>query len=212
MKKLIVFFLIGFAVNAQNPLRFSKEVKLLEEKYSSYDSSKESIVFVGSSSIKYWTNIHKDFPNHQIINNGFGGSEASDLVYFTENLILKYSPKKVFIYEGDNDIQSGKKTKTILKDLKIIVNKIKENNRETEVILIAAKPSIARWKLKKSYHKLNRRMKKMAKKDVNLYFADIWTPMLDGKTVKKNIFVGDNLHMNTEGYKIWYNVLKNYVN
>lgn len=212
MTRFFIFFLIGFVVNAQDPLRFSKEVEQIEKKYTDLDRSKESLVFVGSSSIKYWVNIDKIFPGHQIVNSGFGGSTASDLLYFTDELILMFNPKKVFVYEGDNDISLGKKSKIILKDIKAIIDKIKIKNRDTEIVLISAKPSVARWKHKKAYKRLNRKMKRITKKDTTLYFADVWTPMLDGKSVRKDIFIGDNLHMNTEGYKIWYNVLKNYIN
>lgn len=212
MNRFLIFFLIGFTVNAQDPLRFTKEVEQIKKKYTNLDKSRENLVFVGSSSIKYWKNVDKVFSGHQIVNSGFGGSMASDLLYFTDDLILAFDPKKVFIYEGDNDISSGKRSKIILKDLKAIIHKIKVKNKDTEIVLISAKPSIARWKHKRAYRRLNRKMKRITKKDTTIYFADIWTPMLDGKSVRKDIFVGDNLHMNSEGYKIWYNVLKNYIN
>jgi lysophospholipase L1-like esterase len=39
-------------------------------------------------------------------------------------------------------------------------------------------------------------------------FVDVWTPMLDENgEPKKDIFLGDRLHMNAEGYKIWRETL-----
>ncbi len=45
-----------------------------------------------------------------IINTGFGGSTAFGLNHYLEDLVLRYKPKQVFIYEGDNDIDAGRET------------------------------------------------------------------------------------------------------
>jgi lysophospholipase L1-like esterase len=35
--------------------------------------------------------------------------------------------------------------------------------------------------------------------------------MLDGRKLKKDIFISDGLHMNQKGYDIWYTAMKNLV-
>ncbi|WP_077402507.1 GDSL-type esterase/lipase family protein [Cellulophaga omnivescoria] len=214
MRVLLSFFLfITFFGFSQNKHRFYNEVQKLQEKYSSKrNSTQPSIVFTGSSSIKYWKTIQKDFPNKNIINTGFGGSTAEDLLFFTDDLILAYNPKQVFIYEGDNDIAGNRNCNLILTQLKQIITKIKSANTTTQIVLISVKPSIARWHLKKDYKKLNRKYKKIAKKDPNISYVDVWKPMLNGNKVKTDIFTKDNLHMNAKGYQIWQSVITNYIN
>ncbi|MGS0524625.1 GDSL-type esterase/lipase family protein [Zobellia nedashkovskayae] len=203
--------LTSFISNAQSG--FTNEVNAIGQKYDTlYDVSKESIVFTGSSSIRVWKDLQERFPEHQVINSGFGGSQAVDLLQFTNDLILRYKPKKVFIYEGDNDIQSKKRPKEIISTIAEISDLIFKDNPQTEIILISAKPSISRWKLRRKYKKLNRKMDKMTLTDGRLKYVDVWKPMLDGRKVKKDIFVEDGLHMNSKGYEIWYSTLKNYVN
>ncbi|WKX74981.1 GDSL-type esterase/lipase family protein [Zobellia laminariae] len=207
----IIFFLVSFISNAQSG--FTDEVKAIGQKYDTlYDASKESIVFTGSSSIRVWKDLQERFPDHQVINSGFGGSQALDLLQFTNDLILRYKPKKVFIYEGDNDIQSKKRPNEIISTIAEIRDLIFKDNPQTEIVLISAKPSISRWKLRRKYKKLNRKMDKMTLTDGRLKYVDIWKPMLDGRKVKQDIFVEDGLHMNAKGYEIWYSTLKNYVN
>ncbi len=95
--------------------RFQEEVLAIQEKYETlWDSTKETIVFTGSSSIRTWKNLQEIFPEYQIVNSGFGGSQATDLLAYTDELILQYNPKKVFIYEGDNDLNDHKKPKKII--------------------------------------------------------------------------------------------------
>ncbi len=209
---LFIVLFITTIVQAQDPLRFADEVANVQKKYDTlWDASKETIVFTGSSSIRVWRNLKQSFPDHQIVNTGFGGSQASDLLAYTEELILRFKPKTVFIYEGDNDIFAKKTTKKIISNTLAVIAKIKQQNTETLIVLIAAKPSIARWHLKRSYKRLNRKLKRMTKKDTKLQFADVWRPMLDGKNVKTGIFIEDGLHMNAKGYAIWHDVIKTFI-
>ena len=213
MKKLLclVVFLSTFAFS-QDPMRFSSEVYDIQKKYDTlWDSSKETIVFTGSSSIRIWNDLQELFPDHQIVNSGFGGSQASDLVHYAEDLILRFRPKKVFIYEGDNDVSEGKNSKEIMSDISKIISMIRAQDATTEIVLIAAKPSIARWSLKKDYKRLNRKFRKLSRRDVQMNYADVWKPMLSRRKVKEDIFIEDGLHMNAKGYEIWYEALKPYV-
>lgn len=209
----LLFLFIGLQTVAQDPPRFAEEVKAIQKKYDTlWNPSKETIVFTGSSSVRIWKDLESRFPEHQIVNSGFGGSQASDLLFHINELILRFKPKKVFIYEGDNDIFAEKKPKDIIGSMQEIINRIRQENSKTKIVLIAAKPSIARWNLKRHYKKLNRKFKKLSKNDLLLDFADVWKPMLDKRNVKQDIFIEDGLHMNAKGYELWYDVIKNYMN
>ena len=206
-------FLLSNASFAQIENVFTNEVKNITVKYDSiWDSSKETIVFTGSSSVRLWRKLEQEFPNHQIVNSGFGGSQASDLLLFIDELILSYNPKKVFIYEGDNDLWADKSPADVLDTTAEIIRRIKSKNPATEVILIAAKPSISRWKIRGKYKRLNKKMERFTKNDPQLYYVDVWKPMLNKRKLKTDIFIEDGLHMNQKGYDIWYEAMKDLVN
>lgn len=214
MKNILTLLTVLITVQtfAQDPNRYKKQVSELDTKYDSiWDPTKETIVFTGSSSIRMWKDVQERFPDQQVINTGFGGSQASDLLYFADNLILRYKPKQVFIYEGDNDIQAKKKPNDVIADTQQIINLVRERYPSTNIVLISAKPSISRWKLRGKYKRLNRKFKKMAKKDPLLDFANVWKPMLDGRKLQEDLFIEDGLHMNPKGYEIWFGVLKDYI-
>jgi len=207
-----LFLLIGLQALSQDPSRFQGEVDAIQKKYDSlWDASRETVVFTGSSSIRIWRDLEKSFPDHQIVNSGFGGSQATDLLAYSDQLILRFNPKKVFIYEGDNDISAKKNPKEIIVTTEAIISRIREKNRNMKIVLIAAKPSIARWNLKQKYKRLNRKFRKLSKKDPLIDFADVWQPMLERRKVKQDIFIEDGLHMNERGYELWYEVIKNYM-
>ncbi|PIB26945.1 GDSL-type esterase/lipase family protein [Maribacter sp. 4G9] len=209
----LLFLSTTFWLSAQEKPAFAEEVKALTQKNDSlWDQNRETIVFTGSSSIRKWDNLQAAFPEHQVLNAGFGGSQASDLLYYLDTLVLRYNPSKVFIYEGDNDISAKKRPREIIGTTKTIIAKLKAQNPDVKIVLISAKPSISRWNLRGKYRRLNRKFKRLSKKDEALLFVDVWNPMLNGKEVKKDIFVSDGLHMNQEGYDIWFNAMQNLVN
>jgi len=172
---------------------------------------KGSVLFVGSSSIRMWKSLSEDFPFTKVLNRGFGGSEMSDLVHFAHRIIIPYKARKIFIYEGDNDIAKGKSPEIILNDFMKLVQIIRKDLPEVPIYLIAAKPSPSRWKWKKEYVETNRLFKNYI--EVNeaqkLHFIDVFTPMLaeDGKP-KPGIFLKDQLHLNAKGYKLWKKLIE----
>jgi len=203
---------IGFTSFAQTENKFTNEVKeLIEKTKASWNPDKETIVFTGSSSVRMWENLQESFPEHQILNTGFGGSEASDLLFFLDELVLSYKPKKVFIYEGDNDLWANKKPNTIIKTTDKIIQAIHNKDLNTQVVLISAKPSISRWNIRNKYKRLNRKMKRLVKNDDRVKFVDVWQPMLTNRKLNKSLFIEDGLHMNQMGYDIWYDALKNLI-
>ena len=213
MIRYVLIFLFGLGtLCAQEPLPFAKEVKEIEEHtHAIWDQNKETIVFTGSSSIRFWKDIQERFPRQQVLNTGFGGSQFSDLALYLDELILDYRPVKVFIYEGDNDIFAKKRPRNILKTAQKILGQLQQRSPGMEIVLISAKPSISRWKFRGKYRRLNRKLEKLAQETEGIDFVDVWYPMLDKRKVKQDIFVEDGLHMNKKGYDIWYDAIKEYV-
>jgi lysophospholipase L1-like esterase len=202
----ILFFV--YNLNAQDPTRFKSEIEELVQKEHQFEPGKKLVLFTGSSSVRMWKDVAEYFPDYNVINHGFGGSHFSDLIYYYEELIPKYNPDYLFIYEGDNDIASNKKPGKILKEAKELVGHIQQDLPKTKVVLISPKPSVARWHLSKNYQKLNKKLERFAKKTDNLEYADVWSAMLDeNDQVFTDVFLDDNLHMNKKGYDIWGKVI-----
>ncbi len=204
---LVILTHAALISNAQDPNRFKQQVdELAQREIKAGD--KKLAVFAGSSSIRMWNDIQDYFPGYHVINNGFGGSHFSDLLYFYGELILKPKPEILLIYEGDNDIASNKKTRTIINEVKELTAKIKCDLPGTKIIFISPKPSIARVHLKNEYIRFNKKLKNYCNRQENVQYADVWSPMLDKKgNVFKDIFIEDGLHMNKKGYDIWGKVI-----
>ncbi|PZX55968.1 lysophospholipase L1-like esterase [Algoriphagus ratkowskyi] len=206
MKKLIssLVLLILIQFTFAQEIAFQGEVTKRAKEIDDSGWEKGSVVFTGSSSVRMWKNLQEQFPEVSIINSAFGGSRADQLLIHLEQTVLRYAPSKVFIYEGDNDINSGQEVSEVMENLNELVTKIHAKYPSTIVNLIAAKPSPSRWDKKVSYLALNDMIRQFATTHDNVHFVNVWDIMLDdsGKP-RADIFLGDELHMNEKGYELW---------
>ena len=209
MKNAILYLILIFSFSAKSQVNFKSEVNAIQEKNKHLiKTENKHVVFTGSSSIRIWENLFEIFKDSTIVNTGFGGSKASDLLYYIDELVINFNPKKVVIYEGDNDISSGQEINFIYKNILKIIERIKDKNDKIKIILISAKPSISRWHLKDKYIQLNQKYRDLANKSDFIEFADTWSAMIENGVLKKNIFIEDGLHLNEKGYEIWEKTLK----
>jgi lysophospholipase L1-like esterase len=166
-----------------------------------------AVLFVGSSSIRLW-DLANSFPDLVAINRGFGGSQICDSTLRADDLVVKYRPRLIVFYAGDNDVNSGKSAEQVHVDFTAFVAKVRKSLPKTPIVFISIKPSIARWDQRETQREANRRIAADCEKDETLEFVDVWPVMLgENGDPKKEIFVEDGLHMNDEGYKLWAELL-----
>ena len=166
------------------------------------------IVFVGSSTIRFWDTLAADFPGQKLINRGFGGSEVRDSTYYANQVVTPYAPCKVFFYAGDNDLNSGRSPQQVRDDTVAFVNRVHQDLPQTTVEVISIKPSPSRANLLPAVQEANALVREALKGQPHAGFTDIYTPMLgkDGQP-KASLFREDMLHMKPEGYAIWRKAL-----
>ena len=202
---LVLFLQVFFCQESfSQQIPFQDEVNQLTARIDSIGWKKGSIVFTGSSSIRMWKNLQEEFPDIPLINTGFGGSQASDLLLHLESLVLRYEPIAVFIYEGDNDVNAGKSPEVILKDLDEILHRLNDQRDGISIYFIGAKPSPSRWQLKAEYEAFNKALEEYTEGMIHATYVNVWNPMLDSSGyLRPELFLGDMLHMKPEGYRIW---------
>jgi lysophospholipase L1-like esterase len=200
----VFLFLIANVIYSQDPSRFKKEIDTINKKYISREGTSDLILFTGSSSVRRWENIQGYFPEKNIINTGFGGSQMSDLLWFADQVIFRYNPVQLFIYEGDNDLAAGEKPADIIREADSLIRMIHIRLPHTEVVIISAKPSPLRWKLKDEYLKLNAMFSKLDSEFDYVRYIDLWTTLIgpSGRPVSE-YYIKDSLHINSSGYDKW---------
>jgi len=188
--------------------QWDAEIAKLETKAAKRQDLVGGVVFTGSSSIKNWKTLTKDFNGIPVINMGFGGSELADAVYYIDRLVLQYKPRVVVVYSGENDINAGVPVRRVLEDLKQFITLVHKDDPATRIIVVSLKPSPVREKHLGKVREYNSLASDYTKGIRNVEFADVFTPMLtpDGK-FRDELYVSDRLHMTPAGYAIWSDIL-----
>ena len=210
VKNFMVIALL-FSVGSAFSQPFKAEINAFLKSDSLNMPAPGGILFVGSSSFTKWKDVDAYFPGFHIINRGFGGSSLPDVIYYAEQTILKYSPKQIYIYCGENYLAGSNSVTadTVLKRVKQLFSIIRKNlNKKTEVVFVSIKPSVSRWQLEEKFIETNMKIKKFIESKSHAKFVNVHTAMLqqDGN-VMTDIFVNDNLHMNPRGYAIWQGII-----
>jgi len=200
----------GFAQQEIDPTRWESAMQAFDEQDRASPPPEGAIVLTGSSSIARWNDeAAAALAPLTVIARGFGGSTMQEALYHLDRVALRYKPRAILIYEGDNDTWGRIPEEEIVDNFKQIVAKVHEELPETRVYVMSVKPSVARVDVWPAAQKVNGQLKAIAEADPLVHYVDAVTPFMkaDG-AVMTDIFIDDNLHFNTLGNLIWGSTIR----
>jgi lysophospholipase L1-like esterase len=167
------------------------------------------VLFVGSSSIRLWSDLETQFKDLPVvIKRGFGGSQLSDCVKNLSRLVLRYRPRLVLVYAGDNDLAAGNSPIDVVSRFAAFVDGVHATLPQTRIAYISIKPSPARVALLPRIRVANALIHRYAELSSNVEYIDVFTPMLDARGApRRELFRDDALHLNADGYALWKRVI-----
>ncbi len=195
----------GFAQQEIDPTVWESAMQAFDEQDRASPPPEGAIVLTGSSSIARWNDqAAAALSPLTVIARGFGGSTMQDALYHLDRVALRYKPRAILIYEGDNDTWGRVPEEKIVDQFEQIVALVHEELPETRIYVMSVKPSVARVDVWPAAQSVNGQLKAIAAADPLVHYVDAVTPFVkaDG-TVMTDIFVDDNLHFNTMGNLIW---------
>ena len=189
---------------AQNP--FEGEIEAYEAQDLVNPPPLGSVVVTGSSSIAKWTTIQTDLAPLDVIARGFGGSSTDDLDYFLDRIVLKYQPRAVVIYEGENDITVNGQTPThVATNMAGILARISAALPSTRVYVISIKATPAHiqyWAGWESW--ANQLLAALCATDARYTYIDTASHLIDSSgTPIPEYFLDDGVHLTPSGYAVW---------
>jgi lysophospholipase L1-like esterase len=183
--------------------KFEKEVAAYEAADRQKPPLKGGILFIGSSTIRLWKTLAADFPDHNVINRGFGGTEIVDSTHFADRLVFPYEPKQIFLRAGGNDIHAGRLPREVAADFAEFVRVVRSRLPKTEILYIGVSPAPARWSEADKNREVNKLIRELALDMPRVGFVDAYDISLtpDGRA-RPELFIKDRLHFAAEGYKL----------
>jgi lysophospholipase L1-like esterase len=172
----------------------------------------DAFVFTGSSSVRMWDTLATDFPGKPLLNRGFGGSQLRDSVHYAQQIAVRYQPRMILIYAGDNDINAGRTPQQVLHDFRAFVTRVRRDLPETPIAFLAIKPSPSRAQQLPRQQQANALVQAEASRLHKVEFIDVATPMLGADGLPRpELFIEDQLHMNRAGYALWRDIVAPYL-
>lgn len=183
----------------------TSDFKLLDQK------EKNKIVFIGDSLTEF-NQWNESFNKSGIVNRGIGGDTTQGVINRL-NSTLSSSPQKLFLMIGINDLLQGKSTDSIITNYNQLVNQIKQKSPDTKVYIESILPinnAITGSKVQNStITSLNNKLKNIADKN-DYQFINLYGLFNQKGQLKQNLTI-DGVHLNAEGYSVWINAVKGYV-
>jgi len=217
MKKYLFFLMLLLSgifwcdtIFAQEKNPNEGEIQAFKKLDRIHPPPKNGVLFIGSSSLRKWTDLEKTFSAYQAINRGFGGSTLTDAIFYVNDLIGPYQPRQVVVYSGENDIAyKNVPADTVLNRFKTLFNLVRQKLPLVPVAFISIKPSPSRAKFQPTVIESNKLIKKYLRGQQKTAFINIYDRMLDKeKQMRPELYVEDQLHMNEKGYAIWTKAIK----
>lgn len=204
-------WLAWYGEASQDPAFFEDEIAAFEAADRASPPPERPVVFVGSSSIRLWDTLAADFAPLPVLNRGFGGSQLAHVNHYAERIVLRYRPRAVLLYAGDNDLdaRTGKTAEDVLGDFERFVGLVHGAVPDARIYYLAIKPSRLRWERWPEMRRANDAIAAACERDPRLAFLDTAAPMLaTGEPPAGRLFVFDGLHLSAEGYALWTDVVR----
>jgi len=216
-KLFLLFLSLAFSIPlfAQQDFPFANEIRAFRHQDSLHFPSKNGILFIGSSSIRKWTDLEKRYADKPIIRRGVGGCELGQLAdYYTPYILFPYHPRKIFIYAGENDIASGKSPQVVANAFDKLWSLIRQKLPSADIYFMSIKQGIARAQYADGVNQANVLIKAYLQNKPHSVYIDMNAVIYKPGTnlPDSSLFQSDYIHLNASGYDKWQKVLNPYVN
>jgi len=218
MKRNLAFCLLSLLLPAVGTLaaaptnnfaRWEKEIAAFERADQTNPPPQHAVLFIGSSGIRLWKTLAKDFPEYSVINRGFGGSHIADATHFAERIIFPCQPRLIVLRSGSNDLQADKAPAQVAADFKAFAEKLRGKFPEMKIVFISINPTIARLKNLAKEQATNVLIADYIKQTPGLIFISTDKQYLgpDGQP-RADLLAPDKLHFSPAGYRILTDLVK----
>ena len=202
----------GGKPNKDDPARWEETIKKFEATDAATPPPKGGVLFVGGSNARRWTDVSEYFPQHSVINRGFGGAKLTDVLFYTDRIVLPYAPKTIILNVGGNDLSSGDTPEQIRDATRAFITKVHATLPETRIFCIGV-PPVRRASTTPGGFKpilaLSALIAELARKEKNVEFIDLFPAFLDAKGQHRaELFVEDGTHFSAKGYETLTGLLR----
>lgn len=167
------------------------------------------IVFLGDSITDY-ADFDSLIPEYHIINKGIAGDTTSGVLRRLGK-VIELQPRKLFLLIGTNDIGDGLETAPIVRNIRKILERIREKSPDTKIYLQAVFPTrLIDTRPNSEIKALNASLEALAKA-LHVTFIDVYSLLLGDDEDLAEEYTVDGLHLSLSAYERWMNFIRPYL-
>jgi lysophospholipase L1-like esterase len=183
--------------------RFATEIAGYEQADRWQFPDQGRILFLGSSTIRMWTTLAQDFPEHSVLNRGFGGARIAEITQNLDRIVFPYAPRQIVFFAGGNDLADGHSPEQAVADFRAFVAQVRQRLPKIPVIYIGIYHNPFRWIYRDKFETANALIAEFCQRTPGLVFLETAPSFLgeDGRP-RRTHFAEDQLHLNASGYRV----------
>jgi len=172
-----------------------------------------SVLFVGSSSIRRWETLTEDFRDYNIIQRGWGGSWFTGVNDYSPWVVWPYQPSAIVMWAGTNDLNGNQTAQQVLNEYRTFVSNMKTQSPNSHFFWISITPNTGNANLNSVRMETNALIKQEIDNDTSgkLHYIDVATHFEDVRDNNPALFTDyyvDSLHLSRLGYAYWANAVR----
>ncbi len=174
-----------------------------------------SLVFAGSSSIRRWEQLQRDFADYRITQRGYGGSLLDRLDDVSGYIVRPFKPSAIVIWSGTNDVKGAGQTGAQVNDnFRVFVGNVRSQQPNVPIFFLGITPTPAYAldapaDLRRK--DANTQVKATCDADPTLHYVDLPSFFEDVQAVMPAEFqsyYSDDSHFSKKGYGVWKSILR----
>jgi len=160
----------------------------------------EDGLIIGSSTLRYM-NQSRYLNCGMWLNRGIGNAEIPTLRRYLFFSPLSIYPKRILVYAGENDISHGTSPERTAENYIQFLSLLREKYQESELHVMAIKPSPTRKKHWNDFYRVNKIMETHILGMENAFFHPTdWAETFFSSSLS---FTEDGIHLSDEGYIVF---------
>jgi hypothetical protein len=192
---------------ASEKKEISRIYHLNKKSFFKINGAKSDIVMIGDSLTDgaEWREL---FPNISIVNRGIGGDTTKGVLNRMES-IFSTNAKKAFIMIGLVDLVRNISADETFNNYKKIVSQLRQHGIRPyiqSVLLLGDKFAHRN----KHIVKLNLKLRELSEEE-NIVFIDLNKVLSENGKLRESFLSEDDIHLTGEGYSVWKNSIKKYI-
>ena len=199
-------------LESDDPLVWKEDIEELTAGDADETYPEDAVLFVGSSSIRFWFTLEQDMAPVPVIQRGFGGAKLSDVLYYADRIIWPYQTNTIVLFAGTNDITgrpNDKSPEELVELFKELVRRMEEKLPNTQLYYLPITPTTSRWDIWEKAERANRLIAEFSESHEQVIYVNTGPYFIkeDG-TIREEMLFIDGIHLNDEGYAVWMKLLR----